>query len=166
MNRLLLIIVFTATACTLSAQNYTREAGIRGGMTSGFTYRQYLSPYLSYQGILGFRQGGIQFTVLRQIHEPEPNEFIENLFLIYGFGLHAGFYYSDRYRSMWYYDYYYSQPVFSPVIGVDGYAGAEYRFVTVPIGFGIDYKPFFEFSTRQFFRIRLWDLAFTVSYRF
>ena len=166
MRRFLLVIFITTSAFVLNAQNYTREAGIRGRLTSGFTYRQYLSPYLSYQGIIGFRQGGCQLTVLRQVNEPEPNEFIENLFLVYGFGLHAGFYYSDRYRSMWYFDYYYPRPMFSPVIGVDGYAGLEYRFLTVPLGFGIDYKLFFEFSTRQFFRIRLWDLAFNVSYRF
>ena len=166
MKHLALIAFFTASAFMLNAQNYTREAGIRGGLTSGFTYRQYLSPYLSYQGILSFRQGGSQLTILRQIHEPEPNEFIENLFLVYGFGLHAGFYFTDKYRSIWNYDYYYSHQVFSPVFGINGYIGAEYLFVTVPLIFGVNYKPYFEFSSRQFFDMRLWDLAFSVSYRF
>ncbi len=166
MKNFLLTVIFLGITTGMEAQNYTREAGIRGGLTSGFTFRQYLNDHLSYEGLLSFRQRGLQLTVLRQIHEQEPNDYVDNLFLVYGLGAHAGFYYSDIYRSMWYRDYYYSQPVFSPVIGIDGYVGAEYRFTTVPFGFGIDYKPFFEFSTVQFFRLRLWDFAFTARYRF
>lgn len=166
MKQLLLTLTLLGLITSLQAQNYTRAAGIRGGFTSGFTYRQYLDERLSYEGLLSFRNGGLQLTVLRQIHEAEPNAWIDNVFFIYGFGAHAGFLYSDRYRSIWYQDYYYNRRVFSPAIGVDGYLGAEYRFVTVPLSFGIDYKPFFEFSTIQFFRLRLWDLAFSFKYRF
>ncbi len=166
MKHVLLLLIFSSALATLEAQNYSREAGIRGGLTSGFTYRQYLSDDLSYESILSFRQGGLQATILRQIHEPKPNDYLDNVFFVYGFGAHAGFYFSDRYRSVWYHDYYYPQREFSPVIGVDGYLGGEYRFTTVPISLGIDYKPFFEFSTIQFFRLRLWDFAFTAKYRF
>ncbi len=166
MKPFLLLALFFGMMSGLEAQNFTREAGIRGGLTSGLTYRQYLGDRLSYEGILSFRQGGLQLTVLRQIHEPEPNDYVENLFIVYGFGAHAGFYFSDRYRSMWNHDYFYPEPVFSPVVGIDGYAGAEYRFVSVPVSFGIDYKPFFEFSSIQFFRLRLWDFALTARYRF
>ncbi len=166
MKNILLIAFLLGLLPRLAGQDYRREIGIRGGLTSGFTYRQYLSERLSYEGILSFRQGGLQLTALRQIHEQEPNELVENLFLLYGFGAHAGFYYGDRYRSMWYYDYYYSHPILAAVAGIDGYIGAEYRFSTVPLSFGIDYKPYFEFSSVQFFRLRLWDFAFTFAYRF
>jgi hypothetical protein len=161
-------LAFCLSALSLQgfSQVFNREAGIRGGLTSGFTYRQYLDEYLAYEGLLSFRQGGIQFTALRQVTEPESFGISDNLWFVYGYGAHAGFYFSNVYKSMWYHDYYYPQRRLSPVLGIDAYAGLEYRVDEFPITIGLDYKPFFEFSVYQFFRLRLADMAFTVKYRF
>lgn len=163
-------LIFTAglflIVSGLHAQAFMKEAGIRGGLTSGFTYRQYLNEALSYEGLLSFRQGGAQFTILRQIHEPESFGISDNLWFTYGYGAHGGFFFSDVYKFMWHNEFYYPQRRFSPVIGIDGYAGIEYRVDEFPVTFGLDYKPFFEFSVYQFFRLRLADMAFTVKYRF
>ena len=42
----------------------------------------------------------------------------------------------------------------------------KYRFEEFPLIVGLDIKPFFEFSTRQIFRLYLPDIAFALKYRF
>jgi len=162
------IIVLFALLVPVGAcsQSYLREAGFRGGITAGITYRQYLDDQLSYEGLLSFRQAGIQFTILRQVHEVTLSEYAEDFYLLYGFGGHAGYYFTDRYRTPFYNEIYYPYRRFSPLAGVDGYAALEYRFESIPISLAIDYKPFFEFSIYQFFRIQIWDFAFAFKYRF
>ncbi|MCF8379361.1 MAG: hypothetical protein K9H49_07275 [Bacteroidales bacterium] len=166
MKKLLLLLIVTLLFTSANSQNILKEAGIRGGQTAGFTYRYYLDDYLSYEGILSFRKSGMQFTLLRQFHEQENIiEFGHNFQFIHGYGGHAGFFFTDRYSNFGYQSYY-SQKIFSPVVGIDGYAAVEYRLESYPIVFGIDYKPFFELSVYQFFKLSLWDVAFTLKYRF
>jgi len=166
MKKFLLIVFIALNFSSAKSQNVQREAGVRGGQTAGFTYRYYLDDYLSYEGILSFRKSGMQVTLLRQLHEQDNIiEFGHYFHLITGYGAHAGFFFSDKYSSLGY-DSYYSQRVFSPVIGVDAYAAVEYRLESYPIVVGMDYKPFFELSAYQFFNLSLWDIAFTIKYRF
>ncbi len=54
----------------------------------------------------------------------------------------------------------------SPLLGIDAYAGIEYRFESIPAVIGVDMKPFFEFSLYQFYKMNLWDMALTAKYRF
>jgi len=166
MKQLILIFVLFISSLSCFGQSFTREAGVRGGLTSGLSYRQYLENNLAYEGLLSFRKGGLQFTLLRQIHESSLEEYADNLYFSYGFGAHVGYFYSTKYNFLWYDDFYYSERRLSPLAGIDGYAGVEYRVQEFPITVGLDYKPFFEFSTQEFFRIRIWDLAFTIKYRF
>lgn len=149
------------------SQNFLREAGLRGGQTAGITFRQYLDEHLSYEGILSFRKSGMQFTLLRQVHEMNPVFNLDpNLRLIYGFGGHVGYFFSEKYQPFGYTEFYYPYRKFSPVAGVDAYAGIEYRFDSFPVVIGLDYKPFFEFSLYQYFNLSIWDIAFTARYRF
>jgi hypothetical protein len=161
-NLVFLILLFSLTA---HAQNYFRAAGIRGGLSSGFTYRQHLDPELAYEGLLSFRRGGLQLTALRQHIQPALFEFSEDFYFLYGFGGHLGFNYTDNYFFM-FHEYNYSQKRFSPLVGMDGYLGLEYHISAVPIQIGLDLKPFFEFSIFEFFRIVPWDCAFSVKYTF
>ncbi len=149
-----------------SAQHAGKDVGIRGGITSGITYRQYLEHNFSYEGLMSFRKDGLQFTLLRQIHEQALLDVSENLFVVYGYGAHAGFFYDSDYKIFIYSRVYYPERRFSPVAGIDGYAALEYRMSSYPLSFALDYKPFFEISTYQFFKISIWDMAFAVKYRF
>jgi len=149
-----------------SAQDAGKEVGIRGGITSGITYRQYLEHNFSYEGLMSFRKDGLQFTLLRQIHEQALLDVSENLFVVYGYGAHAGFFYDSDYKMFIYNRIYYPERRFSPVVGIDGYGALEYRMSSYPISFALDYKPFFEVSTYQFFKISIWDMALAVKYRF
>ncbi len=143
-----------------------RMAGLRGGITSGLTFRQYLEDNFSYEGLLSFRQDGMQFTLLRQISEQTLFNVSDNLYMVYGYGAHAGFFYSSEYRLFLNNRVIYPERRFSPVVGVDGYGGLEYHFTSLPLIVGLDYKPFFEVSAYQFFKMSIWDMAFTVKYSF
>jgi hypothetical protein len=161
-NLVLLVLLFSLP---VHAQNNFRAAGIRGGLSSGFTYRQHLDPELAYEGLLSFRKGGLQLTALRQHVQPALFEFSEDFYFIYGFGGHVGFNYTDHYYFM-FREYSYSEKRFSPLIGIDGYLGLEYHIPTLPLHVGLDSKPFFEFSMFEFFRIVPWDFSFTIKYIF
>jgi hypothetical protein len=165
MKKLLLIPFILISHC-LFAQYEGKEVGFRGGLTSGITYRQYLEENLSYEGLLSFRQDGMQFTFLRQTHEKSFTEISENLYLVLGYGAHAGFFYASEYKLFLFSKIIYPGRKFSPVAGLDGYAGIEYRFNSIPFTVSLDYKPFFEISPYQFFKISIWDMAFGVKYRF
>jgi hypothetical protein len=165
MNKLLIPILLAINFLT-SAQYSGKEVGMRGGITSGFTYRQYLENNFSYEGLLSFRQDGIQFTLLRQVHEQTLFDFSDKLYLVSGYGAHAGFFYDSKYRFFFFNQVQYPERRFSPVIGIDGYGALEYRLSSFPLTVALDYKPFFEISPYQFFKISIWDLAFAVKYRF
>ena len=149
----------------LNAQNYFKAAGIRGGLSSGFTYRQYLEPDLAYEGLLSFRKGGIQLSILRQRYQPALLHIGEDFFFAYGYGGHVGFTYTDSYKFI-FREYSYSDNRFSPLIGMDGYLGLEYHFPMLPVQVGLDFKPFFELSIFEFFQVSVWDVGFNIKYTF
>lgn len=168
MSRFLYIVIFLfLTGGSAVAQSQFKEAGIRGGVTSGFTYRQYLSDYLSYEGMLSFRNSGIQFTVVRQIHEIHADFNLHpGVHFLYGYGGHLGFFNSDTYSAFWRSELRYEDRRFTPVIGLDAFTSLEYRLNSYPVVVALDYKPFFEFSIYEFFRLRLTDIALSFRYRF
>ena len=138
---------------------------MRGGYTASFTFRVNLEENLSYEGQFGYRdQGGI-FTVIRQQHQELGMDRLGNWDFLYGFGAHAGFYFTDTYRIL-FREIYFGREVFTPVFGFDGYLGIEYQLVDAPISFGLNFQPFMEISLKQLFGINLWDFGFNVRYRF
>jgi hypothetical protein len=147
------------------SQYYPREVGIRGGFSSGVTFRVNIDEELSYEGQLCYRhQGGI-FTMFRQNHIELGMDRGGVWELVYGMGAHAGFYFTDSY-SLFNKEIYYGYYIFTPVVGVDGYAGIDYLLEEVPMGIGISFQPHMEISMRQIFGINLWDFGIHVNYRF
>ncbi|MFC2115289.1 hypothetical protein ACFLTU_02350 [Bacteroidota bacterium] len=156
------LLIFSLHA---SGQDFMRSVGIRGGLTSGFSYRGYLNPELAYEGLLSFRSNGLQFTVLRQHFEPALWQISDGFFMTYGYGGHIGFTNTHTYNQL-FKTVHYSGNKFSPLIGLDGYLGIEYHFPGIPVLMGLDYKPFFEMSLREYFQMSAWDVAFTLKYKF
>jgi hypothetical protein len=148
-----------------AGQDFSRSVGIRGGVTSGVTYRQFLNPELAYEGFLSFRQGGLQFTILRQHFRPTMWQVSDGFFVTYGYGGHLGYTHTHSF-SFINRHFHYSKKKFSPLIGMDGYLGLEYQFPGIPVQVGLDYKPFAEMSLYQYFRLSVWDVAFTLKYTF
>ncbi|MFP4059826.1 MAG: hypothetical protein ACLFUC_05030 [Bacteroidales bacterium] len=158
-----LLIIFLQTE--LSAQYYTRSIGLRGGETSGFMYR-HMNNELSATGILlSFKKDGVQLTLLREFFNEGRFTISELLYISTGYGAHVGFSHDDDFR-FFYHSFKSDKKIFSPVVGIDGYIALEYRMHEIPIIIGFDYKPYFEFSTHRFFKINIWDTAFSLRYRF
>lgn len=152
-------------SCNVYGQFYPLEAGGVGGISSGLTFRAYLHEELSYEALLSFRNEGAQFHLFRQHHKELRMMEDGNLNLIYGFGSHFGFYYSEDY-TIFFQEVHYGRRVFSPLLGMDGFVGLEYRFHEIPLSIGLNYKPYMELSWRQIFGINLWDFGFSFKYRF
>ncbi|MEN8230606.1 MAG: hypothetical protein ABFS38_20785 [Bacteroidota bacterium] len=163
--RNLYIIILLLLSGNLFSQHQVKEVGMRGGYTAGITFRVNLEDHLSYEGQLGYRDQGAIFTLLRQQHQDMGMNRLGNWDFLYGFGAHAGFYFTDSYRIL-FREIYFGREVFTPVIGFNGYLGIEYQLVDAPVSFGFNFQPFMEISLKQLFGINLWDFGFNVRYRF
>ena len=166
--RLLLIIItgLLFTCSTTDAQNYTRSLGVRGGFSSGLLYRNYKYDYQARELMLSVYSNGMKITYLFEQFRPAEFKFAdENMWLVYGFGAHAGWHVTDHYE-IFFTKYYYENRMIAPLLGIDGLIGLEYHLQEFPLIFGADYKPFLQFSTRQFFNLNLSDVAFSVKYKF
>jgi hypothetical protein len=97
---------------------------------------------------------------------PIPFKTVENFFFYYGVGGHVGF---EQWYRRYHYDNqpdtYYYRHVATPVVGVDGIAGIEYRLKKVPLAFGFDYKPYFNLFGEQFFDMNMGDFGFSFKVR-
>ena len=149
----------------LRAQHYTRDAGVRGGTFPSIGYRQYSTDNNYSEVLLSLNRNAIRVTFLKEFTQPALHEFSQNLYFIYGYGAHSGFSRTERYRVL-NRTYFYNHYRYSPVFGIDGYLGLEYRFSEFPFIIGIDIKPFFEYSINQFFSLFLYDTAFILKYKF
>ena len=165
MRKLYTIIILLCLSPVAFSQFYNKEVGIRGGYSSGITFRINLEEKLSYEAQLNYRDHGATFTVFRQQHHEIGMDRIGNWEFIYGFGIHAGFYYTDTYK-IFYREIYFGKEYFTPVLGMDGYLGIDYKLVDIPMSFGVSYQPYAELSLKQVFGINLWDFGFHVRYMF
>ncbi|MEA3461716.1 MAG: hypothetical protein U9R49_07545 [Bacteroidota bacterium] len=165
MRNFYIIIFLLCLSPAAFSQFYHKEVGIRGGYSSGITFRVNLEEYLSYEGQLSYRDKGGIFTVLRQQHTEIGMDQVGNWEFVYGMGFHAGFYYTDTYKIFGK-EFYYGSEIFTPVLGMDGYVGIDYKLVNLPMSFGVSYQPFVEISLMQIFGINLWDFGFHVRYMF
>lgn len=163
--RNLTIIILLCLSASAFSQYYPREIGLRGGYTSGVTFRVNIEDTLSYEMQLSHRHQGVIFTMIRQNHKEIGIDRLGNWEFLYGMGAHFGFYFTDSYR-IFFQEIYYSQNLFTPVIGVDGYIGVDYKLEHIPMSFGVSYQPHMEISLRQLFSFNFWDFGVHVRYRF
>lgn len=170
LSRISLIATFTVLLFfTASAQEKKVQAGIRMGVTSGFTGRVINSDMWSLEGMIGFRSGGAQLYGLLEKHKQLDFPRTDRFSLYYGGGAHFGFvgyhkYYAHEYYD--HYDYWDRYGNYGVAFGIDAVLGMEYSLRSVPITFGVDYKPFFEFYGPFYFRVNFWDFAAGIRYTF
>ncbi len=120
---------------------------------------------IAYNGLLSFQKNGVQVTGLKIIYETTLDDISPNLVFSWGYGGHAGFTYSDHVRFLGE-DYYFPDDRFCPLIGIDGWAAAEYRIIDIPLNVSLNVKPFAELTFPSFFKITPWDFAVSISYVF
>ncbi len=164
MRKLLLFIGLLITGIT-SAQNYTRDAGLRVGDFFSATYRVHQNENQAVEGILFIGRSGATIGIMKEHFQPALGQISDNLFFEYGYGVHIGFRYTDHYKILnRTYELYSFR--FSPLFGVDGLIGVEYRFPEFPFLISVDIKPYFEYSTIQIFNIYLQSAGISIKYRF
>jgi hypothetical protein len=169
---ILLVAGIVLLALASNAQEYKKQAGFRFGNTTGFTCKFIKDDYFAFEGILGFRSHGIQLYGLFESRRPVFTNKLDNMFLYYGGGLHAGYVKwsddDDEYYDPWEDPYYYDDDYYhaGPAFGLDGVIGMEYGFNTIPITIAADFKPFFEMYGPFLLRVNFWDFGFHVRYNF
>jgi hypothetical protein len=147
------------------AQNYTRDAGVRLGDHFSGTYRQYIEDDQALEGMLFIGRQGMTLSIMKEYFQPALGHISEYLYFEYGFGAHLGFRYTDHYKML-NRTYQLEEYKFTPLLGIDGIIGLEYRFPEFPILISVDFKPYFEFSTIQIFNLYLNNIGISIKYRF
>ena len=164
----LLLIVLALWINQTSAQENIKQAGFRFGNTTGFTGRIITEDNFAFEGILGFRSGGLQLYGLFESRKPLYLNRVENMFLYFGAGAHLGFVRWNEYEQNYdpYHNYYDDDWHVGAAFGIDGMLGMEYSFVSAPISLAVDFKPFFEMYGPFLMRVNFWDFGFHIRYNF
>jgi len=133
MKKLIFTILFAILIITSAgAQDYRTGIGLRGGLSSGFTVKHFVSTNAAFEGLLSTRWRGFEITGLYEIHHQAFD--VPRLNWYYGFGGHIGFW-NGEYAKWGDVGSSYT------VIGIDGILGIEYNFTEIPVNIGIDWKP-------------------------
>jgi hypothetical protein len=158
---LLLFVVLGPAAYT---QYYTRDAGIRCGEGFFVSYRQFYNETRAVEAMTGFSRNGIRAIIMREHFSQVTKLRSEQLKFVYGYGLHAGLNYTNKYKFL--NRTYYHEWKWSPQIGVEGLAGFEYTLPEFPLLFQVAAQPFFEYSLYRFFQLKALNLVVSFKYRF
>ncbi len=164
MKKLIILLFLSILACTIQAQNHQRAVGIRGGISSGVEYRVFTSDRGSYKALLSTRDEGLQLVALKEFHEFGLFDCCDQLSLVYGFGIHAGYEHWDK--SVYDSGFHHWESRTAPIAGLDALVALEYNIEEIPLSIGIEGKPFFDMLGRKFFRLQPFDFGFTVKYNF
>ncbi|MFT7344680.1 MAG: hypothetical protein ACI9XP_001267 [Lentimonas sp.] len=140
------LLIFALSICAGSfAQSYNNAIGIRGGETSGITWKHSVGGSNAFEAIFG--AWGYGFTVTGLYEKSQSAFDAAGLSWYYGAGAHIaiesgryGWYEGKRSKK-----YYYAG---GTGVGIDGILGLEYEIPGVPIALSFDLKPFIEFNTR------------------
>jgi hypothetical protein len=169
----IILIIFLLISTSLVMKSFGQSfktIGIRGGSTSGITYKHYVGEDVGFELIGSFRNKGYFVTGLYEYHVPSASLYSKQLKFYYGFGAHVGIYRklgncrvvinNDGNEA---YD---CNQVLRPTVGFDAIFGAEYRLASYPILLGIDYKPYLSVFGPYKFGRGLFDIGLTAKYIF
>lgn len=166
--RIIFLIILMNLTLFSAAQEYRQQIGLRGGFTSGVSYKLFKDELKALEGILSYRDNGIQLTAIIETYKPVYLKHTDKVHFFSGLGAHIG--YTAGYNNFWLEDRIfrsnYHGNTFRPVLGLDAILGFEYRFNQIPFVLGIDYKPYFELFGQNFFSLNLWDIGISIKYSF
>lgn len=157
---IILFLFITSVAFARKASGpYNTGIGLRGGFLYGVTVKHFIKSNSVLDFIAGTRWQGFSFTALYEFQK--ETGLTSGLDWYFGFGAHVGFY-ENRY-------YFADKSVFTgdrtTAVGVDGIIGLEYKIGSAPITLGIDFKPFFDFTSGRAFADNI-DAGLTARYVF
>lgn len=163
-QKLIIVALLLTITFGLNAKERNHALGLRGGISSGFEYRNYLGEQNSIKFLLSSRDRGLQLHGLYEIHTKGLFDFSNRLIFVYGGGIHVG--YESWYRSFYIGHTRYSEPVSRPLAGIDLLAGLEYPFIIFPLSVGLEVKPYVDFWGKNYVRVQPFDFAFTFKFHF
>ncbi|MBI3235373.1 MAG: hypothetical protein HYZ42_15280 [Bacteroidetes bacterium] len=119
---------------------YKNAIGIRGGVTSGLTFKHFMNQSTTIEGIVSAWPYNFQLTGL---YEKYSNTSVPGLNFYYGAGGHIR---TGDYNTT---VYHFKREVImyrngETGIGVDGILGLEYKIKPIPFAISLDVKPFLE----------------------
>lgn len=169
MKFFLIAMIVLASLAADAQQLYDKSAGIRLGHTSGVTYKKFFVEDEAIELMLSGRNDGMQFTAIYQFHEPMDLAFNDRFYFHYGIGGHIGYEKFDDLAKVLSNsegtEFLYEERSFY-VMGVDVDLGVEYRWLEVPVTFGFDLKPYYNFIGMRYSRTTFWDAAISLKYVF
>ncbi|MBM3421053.1 MAG: hypothetical protein FJY11_07955 [Bacteroidetes bacterium] len=167
-KHLYLFVIFLLPSVLASGQQINRQAGIRSGESGGLFIQFTENSGTAETGLFGmlsFRKNGLQVTGLKLYYETSLSEVAPDLFFVWGYGGHGGFMITDNIRFFGE-TYLFRGERFLPLVGIDAFAGLEYRFSTIPLAIGLNIKPWIEFTFPSFITFVPVDLGLNIAYRF
>ena len=167
LKSIVLILLLTANLPEIKAQS-ENQIGVRGGLHSGIYFQNLLpagNAERSFFAMLSANNNSFRLTVMRLTYEMSISDLSDNLFLVWGYGGHAGLTLTDRAYFLGR-EYLFEYERFRPVVGIDAYGGVEYRFIGFPVAVGLGVKPFAEIMVPGFINIRPGDIGLSIAYRF
>lgn len=165
---IILMAIFMILHSQAKAQYSENHIGIRGGMHGGIYYQNLISSgtaETSFFAMISANRESLRATILRLTYETSLGEIADNLFFVWGYGGHAGFSVTDNTYSLGR-KYQFEYTRFRPLIGIDGWAGLEFRFRTLPLTIGLNLKPYMELMFPGFINIVPGDVGLSFAYSF
>jgi len=146
------------------SQNYTRDAGIRCGEGLFVNYRQFYNEEKAVEMMAGISKDGFRAIIMSEHFKPVAKFHSDALKFVYGYGLHAGINYTNKFRFL--NTTYYHDWKWSPQFGVDGLAGLEYTLPEFPLLIQVAAQPYFEYSLYRYFQLKAFNLVVSFKYKF
>lgn len=140
------VIAQTQVKPSINSSTYKNAIGVRGGETSGITFKHMYSNSNAVECILSFWPYTIGVTGL---FEKNINMNAPGLNFYFGAGGHVNMG-SARYRAYYLHgrgEYVYVKRASELAMGVDGIVGFEYKFKPIPLAISADVKPYLEVSS-------------------
>ncbi|MDR3351165.1 MAG: hypothetical protein LBN98_05965 [Prevotellaceae bacterium] len=152
----LLLLLLTASASMLAAQDYERSIGLRAGTMIGGSYKQFLHTAGALEAILDLdiihpNLMSIRGTALYEYHF--PIKAVDGLAWYIGAGVTVGAKIENA-----------SDRLF--LFGADILGGVEYKLATLPLCFAFDFDPKLYFAGYDTFHFGAANVGLTARYTF
>lgn len=164
MKRLLIILFLIGSSVSAYCQHYTRDFGVRFTQGVSLGLRQFSKEGMAVEGILEYHDRGLRLIAMREFFVPAFTQYSSNLRVGYGFGVHGGVSYTNKYKIL-FREYRYDSKL-SPIFGLDGFCALEYQMPDIPFLVAIDLRPSFEYSLNQFFSLKAFKAGISIKYRY
>lgn len=132
------------------SSGYTTALGLRGGYTSGISFKHFVSGNAAWELVVGSRWHGLSVTAIYELHKGNALG-VSGMSWVYGIGARAGFYDGRYYykgkkgcndpNNPKCYDYYDRNGRGMTALGIVGIGGLEYKFKEIPFTISLDLIP-------------------------